>query len=211
MPRTSRAIAIDYPHHVTQRGNNREQVFFDKQDRRIYLEFVRQYSRKHQLDIWAYCLMPNHLHLLVVPRNEKSMARAVGLGSQSYTRYLQRKYLRSGRIWQNRYFSCIVDTDEHLWAVARYIEMNPVKAGLVTRAENYQWSSARYHLLGKPDTLLVKSTWLAPAERAAYRTFLLEDDRRQTNALEQATRSGRPFCSAATLLRLEAMLGRGLC
>jgi putative transposase len=211
MPRTSRAIAIGYPHHVTQRGNNRQQVFFDDQDRLVYHQFLLQYTRKYQVDIWAYCLMPNHVHLLAVPHVHEGLARAVGLSSQCYTRFVHRKYLRSGRVWQNRYFSCIVDTDEHLWTVARYIEMNQVRAGLVEKAEDYQWSSAACHLLGTQDPLLRRSTWLAADERQAYRAFLLDDDKRQTKALEQATRSGRPFCGVATLRRLEAQLGRCLC
>lgn len=148
MPRTSRAVAVCYPHHVTQRGNNRQPVFFDDQDRLKYLDTFQQYSVKYYLDVWAYCLMPNHIHLLVVPQNEEALSSGVGLANQVYTRYVNRKYFRSGRLWQNRFFSCIVDTDEYLWSVARYIENNPVKAGLSKNAEDYRWSSARCHVNG---------------------------------------------------------------
>ena len=148
MPRTSRAVAVGYPHHVTQRGNNRQTVFFDDQDHITYLNSLKQYAAKFRLDIWAYCLMPNHFHLLVVPQTEDALACGVGLANQVYTRYVNRKYFRSGRLWQNRFFSCIVDNDITLWRVARYIENNPLKAGLVNAAERYRWSSARGNVKG---------------------------------------------------------------
>ena len=211
MPRISRAVAVGYPHHVTQRGNNREQVFFDDQDRQTYLEFLKHYTQKHHVDIWAYCLMTNHIHLLAVPHVQEGLALGVGLANQCYTRYINRKYLRSGRVWQNRFYSCIVDTDDHLWTVARYIENNPVKAGHVADVLAYQWSSVRHHLEREPDPLLVGSTWLKDGDRDNYRSFLLDDDEQMSNAIKQATRRGRPFCSTATLVQLESLLGRCLC
>ena len=211
MPRTFRAVAVGYPHHVTQRGNNREQVFFDDQDRRTYLDYLNKYATKYQIDIWAYCLMSSHIHVLAVPQDSESLAFGIGLVNQNYTRYINRKYLRSGRVWQNRFFSCIVDTDEHLWAVARYIENNPVKAGMVTDALDYKWSSAKYHLIGEQDSLMERSHWLKEEDREDYRLFLSKHDERVTNAINQATRSGRPYCSSVALLSLENIIGRCLC
>ena len=121
MPRIARIIAPGYPHHVTQRGNNRATVFFDDEDRQTYLDIFANYAEKHSLQVWAYCLMENHIHLLVVPGSEESLARGVGLTNQVYTQYLNRKLGQSGRVWQNRFFSCIVDSQEYLWSVARYI------------------------------------------------------------------------------------------
>jgi len=210
MPRTCRAIAVGYPHHVTQRGNNRENVFFDDQDRRTYLEYLNKYAVKYQFDLWAYCLMSNHIHLLAVPHEQDSLALGIGLVNQNYTRYINRKYLRSGRLWQNRFFSCIVDTDEHLWEVARYIENNPVKAGMATEALGYKWSSARYHLEDKQDDLMKRSFWLEEKDREDYRSFLTGNDERITNAINIATLRGRPYCGSSTLLRLENILGRCL-
>lgn len=138
------------------------------------------------------------------------MAMGVGLANQQYTRYFNRRYYRSGRVWQNRFHSCIVDTDEHLWAVARYIENNPVSAGMVSSAYEYRWSSARNHLKGAADSLLERSEWLGSHDVVAYRSFMLEDDIKLTSAIKQATRSGRPLCGHETLLRLEAELGRSL-
>jgi len=211
MPRTFRAVAVGYPHHVTQRGNNREQVFFDDQDRRTYLDYLNKYATKYRIDIWAYCLMSSHIHVLAVPQVPESLAFGIGLVNQNYTRYINRKYLRSGRVWQNRFFSCIVDTDKHLWAVARYIENNPVKAGMVADALGYKWSSAKYHLVGEQNSLMERSHWLKKEDREDYRLFLSKHDERVTNAINQATRSGRPYCGSAALLSLENIIGRCLC
>ena len=208
MSRTSRAVAIGYPHHVTQRGNNRQAAFIDDQDRFTYLDLLKQYAAKSSLDLWAYCLMSNHVHLLVVPHTEDALACGVGLANQVYTRYVNRKYFRSGRLWQNRFFSCIVDTDEYLWCVARYIENNPVKAGLSNLAENYRWSSAKHHVEGEPDLVLSSPDWLDESARENYRKFLREDDQRTTDMINQATRSGRPLCGPDTLQKLEGLLGR---
>ncbi len=208
MPRTSRAVAVGYPHHITQRGNNREPVFFDDQDRTTYLELLQHFTRKFHVDLWAYCLMSNHVHLLTVPQVDDAMSLGIGRTNQVYTRYINRKYLRSGRLWQNRFYSCIVDTDEYLWGVARYIENNPVKAGLVNEATEFQWSSARHHLHEEPDPLLSKNGWLTPNNRKEYRRFLKEKNAREEEMIRQATRSGRPFCCSKTLSILEKDLDR---
>ncbi|HAW53140.1 MAG TPA: transposase, partial [Flavobacteriales bacterium] len=139
MPRIARIVAPGLPHHVTQRGNNRAPVFFSNEDRQIYLKLLADYALKHKLQVWAYCLMDNHVHLLVVPETESSLACGVGLTNQVYTQYLNRKLNQSGRIWQNRFFSSVVENEQYLWAVARYIERNPLKVGLVNSAENYRW------------------------------------------------------------------------
>jgi putative transposase len=118
--------------------------------------------------------------------------------------------LRSGRVWQNRFYSCIVDNDEYLWSVARYIENNPVKAGLVSTAAEYPWSSARFHLEGHADSLLSCPGWLKEDERADYRMFLLEADEEVRKKIDQATRSGRPLCNPSMLLKFEQLFGRAL-
>jgi len=191
MPRTSRVVAVGYPHHVTQRGNNREPVFFDDEDRWTYLNLLCHFLQKYPVDIWAYCLMTNHTHLLAVPHEPAALARGIGLANMTYTQYVNRRYQRTGRIWQNRFFSAVVKSDQYVWAVARYIENNPVVAGLVNSADEYEWSSARYHLQVKPDPLIKKLSWLDEAERDTYRAFLAEDDKRMATMIGQATRGGR--------------------
>ena len=137
MPRIARVIATNYPHHITQRGNNRAAVFFDDEDRQTYMKLLAVYAEKHHFQIWAYCLMNNHIHLLAVPETETSLARGIGLTNQVYTQYINRKLNQCGRVWQNRFFSCVVENDQYLWAVARYIERNPLKVGLAEKAEAY--------------------------------------------------------------------------
>ncbi len=206
MPRIARIIATGYPHHITQRGNNRATVFFDDEDRQTYLRLLKSYSEKHHLQIWAYCLMSNHLHLLAVPETETSLARGIGLTNQVYTQYLNRKLHQSGRIWQNRFFSCIVENDQYLWAVARYIERNSLKVGLAESAETYQWSSARAHINGTSDTLLAASSWLSRQEQQSYAEFVRNGDDEADKAIRKATNSGRPFGSESFIDMMEFQL-----
>jgi putative transposase len=193
MPRIARSVAIDYPHHVTQRGNNRSTVFFNDEDRWFYINVLRRYSQKYRLEIWAYCLMGNHVHLLTVPKDEFSLARGMGLTNMVYTQYLNRRLGNSGRVWQNRFFSCAVEKETYLWSVARYIENNPVKAGLMEKAEEYRWSSAKAHLMGRPDQLLSGNIWLSDAERQDYRAFFEGDNEEVEKTIRQRTSSGRPL------------------
>ena len=120
MPRNSRRVAVGYPHHITQRGNNREPVFFDDEDRWAYLGLLRHYTQEHRVDIWAYCLMTNHTHLLAVPHEPQGLARGVGLANMTYTQYVNRKYRRSGRIWQNRFFSTLTYISRNFIVASEY-------------------------------------------------------------------------------------------
>ncbi|RNC71714.1 MAG: transposase [Desulfuromonadales bacterium] len=210
MPRIARIIASHYPHHITQRGNNRATVFFDDEDRQFYLKLLAGYTQKHNVQIWAYCLMSNHVHLLAVPETETSLSRGIGLTNQMYTQYLNRKLQQSGRIWQNRFFSCVVENERYLWAVARYIERNPLKAGLAVTAEQYRWSSAKAHITGAADPLLNAHSWLSPQEQRAYSEFVIMEDQETDHAIRKATRTGRPFGSESFIDRLEFQLNQSL-
>lgn len=210
MPRIARIIAPGYPHHITQRGNNRATVFFDDEDRQTYLKLLAGYTQRHHVQIWAYCLMNNHIHLLAVPETETSLSRGIGLANQMYTQYLNRKLKQSGRIWQNRFFSCVVESEQYLWAVARYIERNPMKAGLATNVEGYRWSSAKAHLSGAHDPLLAADSWLSPQEYNAYREFVAFEDEETDSAIRKATNSGRPFGSESFVDMLEFRLNQVL-
>ena len=210
MPRIARVIATEYPHHITQRGNNRATVFFDDEDRQTYLKVLSGYAEKYRFQIWAYCLMNNHINLLAVPESETSFARGIGLTNQVYTQYLNRKLNQSGRIWQNRFFSCVVENNHYLWAVARYIERNPLKVGLAEKAETYRWSSAKTHITGACDNLLGTTSWLSPQEQRAYAEFVVTDDEETDNAIRRATRTGRPFGSESFVDLLEFQLQQPL-
>lgn len=210
MPRIARIIAPGYPHHVTQRGNNRMTVFFDDEDRQTYLDILSLYAQINSLQIWAYCLMDNHIHLLAVPEKESSLAKGVGLTNQVYTQYLNRKLGQSGRVWQNRFFSCIVENNQYLWAVARYVECNPVKAGLISSAEEYQWSSAKAHLSGDDNELLHQPSWLEPSEQKTYAEYVKNSDSEADNAIRKATKTGRPFGTEIFIDEMEFRLNRSL-
>ncbi len=210
MPRIARIIATGYPHHLTQRGNNRATVFFDDEDRQTYLKLLLKYTRKYHVAIWAYCLMNSHLHLLAIPETETGLARGIGLTNMLYTQYLNRKLGQSGRIWQNRFFSCLVENNQYLWAVARYIERNPVKAGLATCAQEYRWSSAVAHVTEHNDLLLAEESWLAPEERDRYVQFLRDEDEKTDAGIRRATRTGRPFGSEEFIDQMEQILNQRL-
>lgn len=210
MPRIARIIAAGYPHHITQRGNNRATVFFDDEDRQTYLKLLSHYSQRYHISIWAYCLMDNHIHLLAVPETETALARGIGLTNLMYTQYLNRKLKQSGRIWQNRFFSCVVENDQYLWTVARYIERNPLKVALAASAELYRWSSAKAHITGTNDPLLDAISWLSPQERSAYADFVRYEDGETDNAIRRATRTGRPYGTDQFIDQLEFRLNQPL-
>jgi putative transposase len=210
MPRIARVCAEGYPHHITQRGNNKEKVFFDKEDRGFYLNVLQRYKDKHAMRILAYCLMGNHIHILAVPGEETSLAKGIGGTNLIYTQYINRKYSRSGRLWQNRFFSSVVEEEPYLWAVMRYIEQNPVRSKLVKKVEDYQWSSARAHILGIKDEVLSKESWFGDKEIKSYREFLRRDVKEVNALIRRATSTGRPLGSKFFIKKLEKMLKRDL-
>ena len=173
-----------------------------------YLSILKDYCEKWAIEIWAYCLMTNHLHILAVPTAEESLSRCIGRTNLMYTQHANRKYKRSGRLWQNRFFSTIVDTESYLWAVARYIEQNPVKSALVTRPEDYPWSSCRVNISGQGCGLVTGKEWLDEKDRGAYKTFLMQQDPVIDQKIRNSTSTGRPLGSVDFLAGLENKLCR---
>ena len=208
MARIARVIANHYPHHITQRGNNRADVFFDDKDRKYYSKTLIRYCEEFRLKILAYCFMSNHVHFLVVPEYDFSLARGIGRTNLIYTQYVNKKYNRSGRLWQNRFFSCPIDKEQYLWSVARYIETNPVRAGLVKKPWDYQWSSARHHVKGEPDSIVSEPDWLESSLRDEYRQYLNEVKEDEINLIRKSTSSGRPLGKPEFIETLELKLGR---
>jgi putative transposase len=209
--RIARVVAVGFPHHVTQRGNNRGQVFFDDDDRRFYLWTLAKYRRKYEVEIWGYCLMDNHVHVLAVPGSEDSLARCFAGTNLIHTQRVNRRQGRSGRLWQNRFFSCPVDKNEYLWPVLRYIDRNPVRAGLVHQAWQYPWSSALHHVTGEADPLLGASDWLdAELRRQNYRNYLRDEPEEAAAEIRRMTATGRPLGGVAFRASLETRLGRVL-
>ena len=208
MARLARAVAPGLPHHVTQRGNRRQTVFFSDDDYEAYRALLAEHAAAEGVAVWAYCLMPNHVHLVLVPPEEGALRRALGEAHRRYTRRVNLREDWRGYLWQGRFASFVMD-ERHLLAAARYVELNPLRAGLVRRAADWPWSSARAHLAGHDDALVAVAPLL---ERVPdWRGFLaggLEEE--ALEALRRHTRTGRPLGNPAFLARLEARLGRRL-
>ena len=209
MPRMARVIAAGQPHHITQRGNRRCEVFFAEADYRKYLSLLSEYCKRYDLAIWAYCLMPNHVHFVAVPSSSESLSGTFRDTHQAYSSWLNRKMGESGHLWQGRFFSCVLD-EAHLWSAVRYVERNPVRAGLVKRAEDYPWSSAAGHCGLRQDAML--SGQLERSDHVGnWRAMLREPgEEAEVALLRKHTRTGRPCGDAPFVERLESVLGRKL-
>jgi len=209
MARIARVIAEGLPHHVTQRGNRRQRTFFRDRDYEAYLDLMAAWCAKWDVAIWAWCLMPNHVHLIAVPRRAEGLARAVGEAHRRYTRLINFRKGWRGYLWQGRFASYPMDR-VHTLAAARYIERNPVRAGLAKRAWEWPWSSAAAHVAGTGDRLIAPGGPLV-AEVSNWRRFLATDeDEEELALLRRHMRTGRPLGDGAFLGRLESRLGRVL-
>jgi len=208
VPPMARLVIPGMPHHVTQRGNRRQQTFFNDGDYAAHLELMAEWCREEGVEIWCHCLMPNHIHLIAVPRAEESLRRAIGEAHRRYTRRINFREKWRGYLWQGRFASFVMD-EPYLLAAARYAELNPVRAGLVASAEEWPWSSARPHLLGRDDGLVNVAPLLAIApDWAAFLNSALPEE--ELRELRQHSRTGRPLGSHSFLDRLEDMVGRSL-
>lgn len=208
MPRVARLVIPGVPHHVTQRGNNRETVFFEEEDRRCYLDRLRENADRYGLTVWAYCLMPNHVHIVGTPGDEESLAKAVGRTNFRYAQYLNRRLRRSGHVWQNRFYSCALE-EVHLWRAIRYVERNPVRARMVRVPWRYPWSSAAAHV-GASDGggLLDLNAWREAWKASRWRAQLCESNEEQEAVVRRRTYTGRPWGTEPFLDRLERRLER---
>jgi putative transposase len=198
-------------HHVTRRGNNRQDVFFVADDRRVYLEILRQQATRWGVRVLGYCLMTNHVHLVAAPGRKESLARAVGRIDFLYTQYINRLHRRSGHLWQNRFYSCAV-AGADLWAALAYVDRNPVRARLVRLAWKYRWSSASAHLgQADPAGLISAGEWERLAAGIDYRALLARpEDMEVLCRLRTSTHTGRPLASDAFLAKVERAVGRRL-
>jgi putative transposase len=209
MPRLARAIAVGCAHHITQRGNNRQDVFFVDDDRQVYLQLLKEQADKYGLEILAYCLMDNHIHLVAVPQQEDSLAKAIGRTHFRYTQYINRFQKRSGHLWQGRFYSCALD-GRHLWLAIKYVELNPVRAKLCRKPWRYEWSSAAAHTDEKAESeLLNLPRWYKQITAEAWRKELAEGlTEAEVAKIRLRTHTGRPLGSDSFLSKLETLLGR---
>jgi len=212
MGRIARVVVPDTAHHLTQRGNHQQDVFFQDRDREMYLRILGDNCPRAGLRILAYCLMSNHVHLVAVPEREDSLAKGLGLTNNEYARWLHVRERQSGHLWQNRFFSCPLD-ERHLQEALRYVELNPVRAGLARYAWDWPWSSAAAHVSGEAPAELLDLAWWRTRYDARNWHEILEfgvEEVELRERLREATRTGRPFGTAAFAGGLEAQLGRPL-
>ena len=191
MSRIARIVIPGYPHHVIQRGNRRQKVFFSEEDKISYSNLLHIEAVKCGIEIWAYCLMDNHVHLITVLEKVDSLAGGIGETHRKYTRMINIREGWSGYLWQGRFLSYPLDR-KYLYSAVRYVGRNPVRAGLVKNAEDYRWSSARAHIYHEYDILLSDS-FLMP-EIEGWGSYLSEyEDPLLTDTFRKHVNTGRPL------------------
>lgn len=209
MARIARIVAPGTPHHVTQRGNRRQQTFFSAADYRLYKTLLAEHCALNDVEVWGYCLMPNHVHLILVPKRAEGLARALGEAHRRYTREINVREGWRGFLWQGRFSSAPMD-EEHTAVALRYVELNPVRARLVKTPEAWAWSSAAAHLSGRDDGLVsVRPMLEAVGGRAAWRKMLaqgLAED--EADLIRKSETTGRPLGDADFIKRLSKRLKR---
>lgn len=209
MPRTARVVVQDYPHHITQRGNYQQDIFRDANDRKQYLAFIADYSRKYKLNILTYCLMDNHVHFVVVPKEADSIARTFSVAHTLYSQYYNKKMNVLGHLWQGRFYSCVLD-EKHFIAASRYVERNPVRAGIVRKPSDYEWSSAKSHVESSCKQIIDTSLFFKYLEtgRDKWGEFIAENEKPEEVAIiRKHTKTGRPLGDNLFVQKLEKMFG----
>ncbi len=174
MPRIARIIVPGLAHHITQRGNNRQIIFEEGSDYLQYCCWISKYASRANLEVLAYCLMPNHVHFIVIPKDRESISTVFHVVHMRYAQYMHKKREASGHLWQGRFYSCPMN-ERHVYRAIRYVEKNPVRSQIVKKAWQYPWSSAKWHagLIKTPDICL-KDTELI--ERDRWKEYLAEND-----------------------------------
>jgi len=207
MARLARVVLPGYPHHITQRGNRRQDVFFNDSDYEYYLELLRQWCAYEGIEIWAYCLMTNHVHLIVKPKKKSNLSKAIGEVHRRYTRMINLRESWKGYLWQGRFASYPMDKNWLLKAAA-YVELNPVKAGMVKNAWDYRWSSVHAHLAEKDSRGIIRPERLLSLA-GDWKTYLKGA---QVTAIqfEQHERTGRPLGKERFIEKAERLLQRDL-
>jgi len=209
MPRRRRIVVPGLPHHITQRGNRRMNVFADAEDRRVFLRMLRENSDLYSLHNYSYCLMTNHVHLISSPEQVNSLSYTMRDVLGSYASYFNQRHGLNGRLWQGRFYSAVLD-ETHFWAALRYVERNPVRAGIVKLAEAYEWSGAAAHCGLKEDGLLFPLP-VIPGFIGDWRIWINgEDDPHDIKRIRKTTKTGFPCGSSEFVKRLEVALGLNL-
>jgi putative transposase len=206
MARIARIVAPGCPHHVTARGNRREPIFFEDGDQEIYLDILAEQLVKAKVEAWSYCLMPNHVHLILTPQDEVGMGRAMGAAHKRWAHFVNARGRWRGHLFDDRYASVAMD-EAHLMTAVRYVALNPVRARLAARAQDWPWSSVRAHLAGQDDGLVRVAPVLERVDRFAD-LIAGPADEAGFGALRAAERIGRPLANKDFIDGLERLLGR---
>ena len=208
MARLARVTIPNLPHHITQRGNRRQQTFFCEEDYQIYLDLLAEWCLFYSVEIWAYCLMPNHTHVIAVPKTEKALGRAMAETHRRYTRHINFQKNWKGHLWQSRFASLPMD-EAYLMNCVRYVELNPVRANLCTHPEQWRWSSARAHMHGQDDDVVRVEPLLKHVD--SWYDFLASGLTQKDHLkLQQHERTGRPLGTDRFVQELEEQLGHSL-
>ena len=205
MARLARIVVPGRAHHVTQRGNRREAIFFEDGDQAVYLDLLAEQAAKHEVQAWAYCLMPNHVHLILVPAQADALGLAVGEAHRRYTNFINARGRWTGHLFQSRFASAVLD-DDHFVRAVRYVSLNPVRARLVGAPEQWRWSSVRAHLAGEDDALVRVRPVLDRIPH--FQAFLDASAKDDFTELRRAEATGRPLGTADFVAELERLLGR---
>jgi putative transposase len=207
MARIARIVIPGIAHHVTQRGNHKEKVFLEDGDHARYRAFLKEGAEKSATSIWAYCLMPNHVHIIAAPSHPDGLRALFADAHRRYTNYINWRHGWTGHLWQGRFGSVAMDED-HLVEAVRYVLLNPVRAGLTQRAEDWPHSSIQAHLSGMSDGLV--DTAPLAARFGDLRGLLAEETIQSIDALRRSERSGRPLGRDEWVKSLEKLTDRRL-
>jgi putative transposase len=208
MARIARVVVPGYPHHIIQRGNRRQDVFFNDEDRKTYLEYLVLHAKPAGIHFWGYCLMDNHVHFIAVPDRKESFAEGFADAHKRYTRRINFREKWRGYLWEGRFKSYPLG-ETHLYAAIRYIERNPVRAKMVKNAWDYNWSSARAHVFRETDVLIEKNFLVS--EIQDWKAFLSEGDASASNNLFKLhANTGRPLGDDKFIEVIEKLTGRRL-
>jgi len=212
MPRLARPVFAGVPHHITQRGNRREDVFFSDEDRQAYLEWLSEYAKQHHVEIIAYCLMTNHVHVVAVPAEVDGLEKMFRPLHTRYAQRINRSRGWKGHLWQGRFFSSALD-EPYTWAAIRYVEQNPVRAAMVTKAEDYAWSSAPAHCGFRQDPVLTTRRRWQEALTAVddWSAWLsLPSSQEHIGTLRSQVERGLPCGAPSFIRKLERRAGQSL-